>query len=237
MNATHEAATLQHLGDGQCADLVLGLVPGEARELWLNHAAGCPECEARLKSHLGAVERGRAEWRARTPRGSVLPRAIPYRGTPLVALAAAAVLAVAIALPLLDRSPASSVSNPWLTGLGESVRTRGGDVEDPHLTLGMQAYAAHDLRSADRELTKARATGASESMRRLYLAHVRLSLGRSLESVELLSSLNWRSIPEPYRREGVELLARALRAGGKIAAADSIESTLRAIPPGTPFLP
>ena len=97
MNATHEAATLPHLGDGQCADLVLGLVPGEARELWLNHAAGCPECEARLKSHLGAVERGRAEWRARTPRSSVLPRVIPYRGTPLVALAAAAVLAVAIA--------------------------------------------------------------------------------------------------------------------------------------------
>jgi hypothetical protein len=236
MSGTHEAAPQRHLSDAQCADLVVGLVPARVREAWLDHAAGCETCEARLKSHASAAERARADGLARASKATVaFPGA--WRGTPWIALAAAAVLAVAVALPLLNPVPVPELGPPWLPAFGESVRTREGDAEDPRLTAGMRAYEAHDLMTAERELAAARATGATESMRRLYLAHARLALGQPRSSIELLRSLNWRSIPEPYRREGAVLLARALRANGEGSAADTIESTLRRIPRGTPFLP
>lgn len=237
MNATQAQQTTPHLNDAQCADLVLELVAPESREVWLDHAAVCEACEARLKSHVSATARSRADWLARSPHSSSHWPPADWTGTRVWALAAAALLAVAVALPLIQTSPPSRAGAVWLPALGEPVRTREGNTEDPALTRGMAAYEARDLVNAQRELSAAKATGAAESMRRLYLADVRLNLGHPHESIELLRGLNWRSIPEPYRREGAVLLARALRAGGEAEAADSIESTLRAIPPGTPFLP
>ena len=237
MNGTHAPKTTPHLSDAQCADLVLGLVAPESREAWLDHAATCDACEARLKSHVSATSRSRADWLARLPRSRSHWRPAAGPGSRVLSLAAAAVLAVAVALPLIHPVPLAVPGGAWLPGLGDVVRTREGNAEDPALTRGMTAYEARDMVSAERELSAAKATGAAESMRRLYLADVRLNLGHPRESIELLRGLNWRSIPEPYRREGAVLLARALRAGGELAAADSIESTLRAIPPGTPFLP
>ena len=56
-----EAGDDLHLDDGRCADLTLRLVPREARERALAHAAGCAACEERLRRHASAAERARAD--------------------------------------------------------------------------------------------------------------------------------------------------------------------------------
>jgi len=141
------------------------------------------------------------------------------------------------ALPLLRHRALEPETAHWLPDAGEVVRSREGEAEDPRLEAGLEAYRAHDLVAADRELSAARATGDADQLRRLYLAHVRLARGDARSSLELLRSLDWRLIPEPWRREGITLLARALRRAGEISSADSLERALRATDPTTPFIP
>ena len=241
MKTTTRSSGAMHLDDSSCADLVLELLSEPEREAALAHATACPECEARLRAHVAATDRARADWRERAGtrgRVSALPRA---RLSPAQSrgwmLALAAALTVAVALPLilsrnLERGPAH-----WLPELGEQVRTRGGETEDPHLTTGLEAYRTHDLSLANRELTLARAEGSSEQLRRLYLANVRDQLGDPRSALDLLRSLQWRNLPEPWRHDGVVLFARVLRASGQAASADSIENALRSLPPGTPYIP
>jgi hypothetical protein len=238
MIAAEEEDTFVHVDDLRCADLVLGLMPEGDRATALAHAATCPECEARLRAHAGAAERA-AAGRPGAARGVVtpLPNAWYRRPSTAVTLAAAAALVAVSAIPLLrnaSRAPAPANDLPLP---GEDVRTREGLAEDPHLTAGMAAYAAHDLARADRELTAARGERGGEQMRRLYLAAVRLERGDARGSIVLLRSLNWLEIPEPWRRDGARLLVRALRATGEGAEADSIERALETLAPGTPFLP
>lgn len=242
MSVTELPPAADHLNDDQCADLVLGLVAGAEREAALAHVAACPSCEARLRSHVGASERATADWLSRSGSGGAAPPkviALPRRRRiqQVIPYAAAAALIAAIGLPfLLDRAPRHE-TGAWLPAAGEEVRTREGAGEDPRLAAGLAAYRARDLATADRELSAAQASGAAEQMRRLYLAHVRLARGDSREALALLRSLDWRSIPEPWRREGEALLARALRQNGEIASADSIEHALKTLDPSVPFLP
>jgi hypothetical protein len=44
-------------------------------------------------------------------------------------------------------------------------------------------------------------------------------------------------VPEPWRREGVALLVRALRENGERESADSLERELARLGPATPLLP
>jgi hypothetical protein len=120
---------------------------------------------------------------------------------------------------------------------GAEVRTREGGAEDPHLTAGLAAYAAHDFVTAERELRAAQLDGSAEMLRRLYLAQVRMQRGDARTAVQLLRGVEWKVVPEPWRRDGVALLARALRATGADASADSIEHALGAADPATPLLP
>lgn len=227
-----EAARVWHLDDAHCADVALGLLPPEAHEATLAHAAQCPACEARLQAHVSAAERARADWRTRAP------RVVRGRGVPPATAwgIAAALLALVIALPLL-RPHAARDAGPWLPAMGEAVRTRDIGSADAHLAAGLRAYQSHDLATAARELSAAHASGGAEQARRLYLAHVELARGDADGALALLRALDWRSVPEPWRRAGVALYARALRRGGHPAEADSIEQALRATPPGTPFVP
>ena len=231
-----EATLEMHLDDARCADLVLRLLPDDERAAALSHAAVCAECEARLRAHVSAAERARAD----SPVRSAAPVAGSVGRWPrrrIVTWAAAAALVIAVALPLMRsrlpaHEPAFSLPVP-----GEEVRTRAGESEDPHLTAGLEAYRAHDLATADRELSAARATGAPDALRRLYLADVRLALNDAPGALELLRGIRWTAIPEPWRRDGVGLLVRALRRTGQSASADSIERAVRALGPGTPFIP
>ena len=159
-----------------------------------------------------------------------------WRARGALTLSAAALLLFAVAWPLVSRAPYQDRA-PWLPPAGEPVRTREGETEDPRIAAGLAAYEARDFETANRELSAARATGATELMRRLYLGHVRLERGDSRGAVAMLSSLEWKLVPEPWRREGVRVLARALRHDGDAASADSIERALRQSEPTTPFVP
>lgn len=80
-------------------------------------------------------------------------------------------------------------------------------------------------------------SGPSEQMRRIYLAQVLVELGQPHEALELLRSLDWMSVPEPWRHDAALLLARALRLEGDPAAADSVEHAVKTQAPGAPYLP
>ena len=231
MSAIEPIERTPHLDDHACADLVLGLLPPGERAEQLAHAAACPECEARLRAHAATAER--AAYDRPRPAPARLPR---VRRHALV-LAAAAALAVVLALPLLRLRAPGPAGPPLLPAPGEPVRTREGSGEDPHLTAGLAAYARHDLATAERELAAARPAGGAEPMRRIYLADVRLARGDAAGAASLLRGLAWLSVPEPWRRDAARLYARALRGSGNGVTADSIERALRALPPGTPFVP
>jgi hypothetical protein len=232
----NEAATRgAHLDDACSADLVLGLLPDAERDAALAHAAECPACEGRLRSHAAAAARAQHD-RPGAPRILALPKRRPFlagrRGV------IAAIVTLVAALPLALRGthrapvPASALPAP-----GEAVRTRQGTAEDPHLAAGLAAWAAHDPARAARELAQARGTGGAESMRRIYLADAEYACGHPREAVSQLRALDWALVPEPWRRDAAGLLARSLRASGEGATADSIERALRALAPGTPFVP
>jgi hypothetical protein len=229
-----------HLDDHRCADLTLGLLDDAEREAAFAHLAGCPACEARLRSHAGAAARARADLAARAaPAATVtpLPRPARARRALVPALAIAATLVAVALLPRALQHPAPAVSGAWLPAPGELVRLREGTTVDPRLAAGLEAYERHDLATAERELAAARTGGPAESLRRLYLAHARLAHGDAHQAVALLRGVDWRLVPEPWRREGALLFARALRADGRPAAADSLEHALRVTDPSTPVLP
>jgi hypothetical protein len=242
MTRTIGAGLDPHLDDACCADLVLGLLDAEARRRTLHHAATCPPCETRLRAHVGAAERARGDWvlaGAAAPEPGPAARVVPltprrlwWRG----ALAAAALLLAALALPLLltlaPERPGSLLPQP-----GDAVLTREGEAADPRLTAGLEAWRRHDLATAERELSAARAGGSTDPIRRLYLADALLERGDARAALALLRGLDWKAIPEPWRRDGAGVLARALRATGANGAADSLERALRTQGPGTPLVP
>lgn len=223
-----------HVDDSACADLALGLTPEPERSARLAHVRTCPACESRLRAHVGAAERARADAPAPASRPRSPRHALRH---PAVALALVAGLAAVALLPRLATTPGRAPASPSLPAPGAAVQTRAGETEDPRLEAGLGAWARHDFATAERELAAAQASGAHEQLRRLYLADVRYTRGDARSALELLRGLDWRTVPEPWRRAGVSLLARCLRARGEDAAADSIEHALRTQGPGTPVLP
>lgn len=236
MTSTTEAREM-HLNDSACADLVLGLLDGAAQQVALSHARECPDCESRLRAHAGGAERASADWQSTVASTPMPLRTAPSkRALPLPALfAAAAVLMAAAALPLLLRTPPrGDDAATWLPAPGETVRTRGEHAPDSHLQAGLAAYEARDLVTAKRELEAARTEGSAEALRQLYLGHVLVANGQTQEGAELMGHVRWILVPEPWRREGAIAYARALRAVGDFARADSVERSLELRPNDKP---
>lgn len=219
------------LDDSRCADLVLDLVAPAERAQLLAHARACPACARRLRSHLSALARARSVPRVLERKVYLLPPAWAWLP------AAAALVVMSVILWPRPHATLPDARAHWLPVPAEGVLLREGQAEDPHLTAGFAAYARHDLVGAARELEAARTQDASEQARRLYLAHVRLLQGRPAESLSLLRSLTWTMLPGAVQRDGVALLARALRASGEIAAADSLEHALATTPEWVPVQP
>jgi hypothetical protein len=239
-------ARAAHLDEPSCADLVLGLLEAREREKVLDHAAECPDCEARLKAHAGAAARAEAELRVGLgqpitgsgAQGRVVRMRPPWRAPRILGLVAAAVLVLSIGLPwLARRGPVDRDVARWLPVSGELIRNREIEEADPRLAAGLAAYRARDLAAADRELSAARASGGAERLRQLCLAHVKLERGDARGSLALLRGVEWRMVPEPWRREGVALLVRALRENGERESADSLERELARLGPATPLMP
>jgi hypothetical protein len=114
---------------------------------------------------------------------------------------------------------------------------RAGDDMDARLEAGLAAYARHDLVTAERELTAARASDGAEQARRLYLAHVKLLRHDPSGALALLRSLEYIELPAAVSRDAVRLLAQALRAEGEAASADSLDRALEHSPEWAPVLP
>lgn len=217
----------RHLSDSRCADLVLGLLEGFEREQALDHARECEACESRLRAHAGAAERAQADWA-----GPVSATPVPLRAKfalPLPAiLAAAAALVAVLALPfVLRHGTREELAPAWLPSAGETVRLRGEGEPDAHLTAGLAAYEARDLVTAERELKAARAEGAAETVRRLYLGNVLVARGRAQEASAVFGEVRWYQVPEPWRHEAARTWAQALRTVGDFARADSVERSLQ----------
>lgn len=227
-----EADERAHLSDARCADHVLGLLAGPDAARDLAHAAGCPACEARLRSHAAVHDRARARARAGLPAVVARPRAW-WRSPARSALAAAALLAVVAGTPwLLQRARHDERPFRWLPAEG-GVAQRA-TAADPRLAAGLEAYARRDARTAERELSAALASGPAEAARRLFLASAVLARGDAQRAITLLESIDFdREVPEPWRSEGLRTLELAWRRAGRTAQADSLARALEAREPDT----
>lgn len=221
---------VHHLDDARCADLVLGLLAPAERADATSHAVVCAVCAVRLRQHVSVHERWRTESRAvRTQQGR--PGHWPW------GWAAAAALVAVFMIPRMIPTPPPTVHEVRLAPPAEGVLMREGEAEDGHLRAGLDAYAAGDLVLAQRELEQARAKGSAEEARRLYLAQTLMSRGQASAALALLRSLNWLMLPSHVQHDAVALYARALRATGRPAAADSLEQALERTPEWQPIRP
>ena len=233
----------RHLGDGVCADLVTGLLPPAEADEAIAHARSCGACGARLREHVAAREGARAYAAEHfaTARLTLLPRAaLPgARGRRRAwGIAAAAALVLAVLTPsMLRRAAPPDASFPWLQTPGTGVLVREGEAVDPRLAEGFAAYARRDLAAARLSLEAARASGAAEQARRLYLANTLLALGEARQAIEVLRGVDFASVPEPWRTDGVRSLERALRRAGLVESADSLRRALHDREPGVPVTP
>ncbi len=235
MNRPDDAIVPPHLDDARCADLVLGLLPAREREAALAHASECPACESRLRAHASAGERARAD---APGRATVTPLPAPRpRRTAWAALAAAAAAAIAVGVFTWPHPGGPVDAGPWLPDPGQEIRTRSDAATDPHLAAGLSAYRDRDLARACAELRAARTEGPAEALRKLYLGHAMLASGDADGAASVLRGVEWRFVPEPWRRDGFATLARALRASGHAGGADSVERVLARPDAVTPLVP
>lgn len=224
----------RHLDDARCADLVLGLLATAERERALRHAERCTPCATRLRAHVSATFRARAD-----QPGAVLAIPRPRAARGWVFGLAGGAAAVLVGVVLLMSRPASrpSAATHWLSTPSEGTLMRTGQPADPRLSAGFAAYARRDLAAAERDLEAAHASEGAEQARRLYLAHVLLLREDSRGALALLRSLDYTDLPATVSRDAVALLAQALRAEGSIGSADSLEHALRQTPEWVPVLP
>ena len=225
-----------HLDDARCADLALGLPGDPGRERDFSHAERCTACALRLRAHVSASFRARAD---RPGAILALPRPGRARFARGLGAGAAAAAAVLLAVLLWPRSSAHAPApaTRWLATPSAGTLMRSGDDMDARLRAGLAAYARRDLAAAEREFTAARASDGAEQARRLYLAHVKLLRHDSRGALALLRSLEYIELPAAVSRDAVRLLAQALRAEGEAASADSLERALARSPEWAPILP
>ena len=227
-----------HLTEARCADLVLELLPPLERSAAVEHARTCGECEARLRAHVAAAGRSQADVAAHLAPIRLPIPARPSRRHSLtwIAAAAAALIAV-VGLPqMFDRArPHPEVL--LLPAPGDEALTRDGESPDPRFVAGLAAYRSGDLAQAERELRAAHAEGPTEQARRLYLAQALFTGHKTHDALELLRSIDYRSLPQPWERDAVTLLAAVLRASGYGGSADSLEHALHTTDPWIPVIP
>lgn len=224
-----------HLDDAQCADLVLGLLPGAEYHRAVAHARQCTECALRLREHVAAGFRARAD---RPGAILALPRPARRRGARFLGGGAAAAAAVLLAVVLWPRAtPRTPAAVAWLATPSAGTLIRSGDGADARLEAGFAAYARRDLATAERELSAAHVADGAEQARRLYLAHVKLLHHDTRGALELLRSLDYIDLPAAVEHDAVRLLAQALRAEGEQDPADSLERALARSPEWAPILP
>lgn len=166
---------------------------------------------------------------ARSPRAFPAPRTMP-RSLPLAPLTGAlavAVLAAAVLVPTVSHRAALRRVH-WLPESNVEITTREPSASRPAQSIrdGLEAYAHHDLKGAERSLGAAEGRGPIEQVRRIYLANTLAQQGRYTPVVGMLEGMSYDLVPEPWRCESRWTLAVALRATGQPARADSVIESL-----------
>lgn len=214
----------RHLDDDQCASLALGLASAAEHASAVAHARTCVACETRLRAHVGAGVRARADLaRGAGMQVVTAPRRTAFRRIAIIAATAAAAAVIAVFV-VRAPSPRTSAAPSWLTAPGAMVQTRSEEPVDDALRAGLEAYARHDLPAAISALRSAHATGGAEQARRLYLGHALLVSGQPREARTWLESVDVDALPDPWRGEAERSLAAVWRLTGAGRQADSIES-------------
>ena len=150
---------------------------------------------------------------------------------PRLAIAAAAVVVLGTAT-LFVWSALRPLQRPipdlaWLPAPNPGILARGpAGSGDARILDGLAAYGRHDLLAARRLLEPVHTTGPLELTRRIYLANAQLRQGAAAAAVRTLRDVPFSEVPEPWRSQSLESMARALSATGQQRAADSVRRSL-----------
>lgn len=206
-----------HPGEDALIDLAHGLVVGHAARPLLVHLATCADCERLFREISGRRERLLAEG-APTP-GRSNPSMERRRVWPW--LAAAAMLAVAVAAPLLVDRKHPVLIDALLPAEGETTLMRSGDhvAGLDSFIEALEVYRARDPRLAARLFREADVPEGYDGLRRLYLASALLLVGEPDESLAVLETLNVDTLPQPWRDEARWVAYLGLRERGDAEAA------------------
>lgn len=144
---------------------------------------------------------------------------------PAVAVAAVAAAAVAlfVILPTQRHDSMSQLLHP-MADLGEEVHLRSDSQtgQGEEIQKGIKAYLDGDLRGAVNLLGNAAATGQLDNLRRVYLGSAYARLGEYDRAVQVLETVPFISVPDPWGGEGRWTLYVACRALGRDQEAESI---------------
>lgn len=214
-----------HASDDTLLDLVSGLHPPGKRNALLAHLGSCRECGERLRQFAGTHERARV--RATRALASRRP---PLRLRYALPWAAALVALFGAAWILAPHGREAAPAMAWLPAPDPAGATRDlqGGGPDPTLQSGLDAYRRHDAVAAARLLAHARAEGAWEDVRRLYLGSAQLQLDDARAALATLRTVDPARMPEPWRGEALATLALAFDRTGQGREADSLWRMLAA---------
>jgi hypothetical protein len=239
--------TLEHPREDELLELVNGLLPESARREIVEHARACAACSESLRrfaatharSHVRALDSlERADSSLAGPPHAMAAAAaapasarsilrLPSRRVPALAAAAALIVAVGgyLAFSAARRDAATDVGPiAWLPAPEGGILARDSQAggADPDVAEGLAAYRNRDLSNARRLLARARAEGALEQVRLLYLGDARLRLGETRAALETLRSIDFDQVPEPWKSESRWALSLAFEAEGRRNEADSL---------------
>ena len=234
-----------HLNEDRCLDLIRGFLSPEERERILAHMQACAECETLFVRHLADEERLRARGALRaTPDGRLKlepylteePATAPdsrrqslrrfLRPALGVASTAAAVVVLLLLSPRQAGDDPAAMLRP-MPALGEQVRLRSDPPygQDEAFALGVDAYERGDLHTAVKRLERATTTGGPgrlEALRRIYLGSAYARLGQFDEAAQVLETVPFVSVPDPWGGEGRWTLYVAYKSLQRDALAQAI---------------
>jgi len=211
-------------------DLVHGLLTKAEAARLLAEIEGDERAQEFLFESARALERARA-------------RGVPARQAPATARhrwpdlvtgvgrwwAFGACAAAAVAILVVTTSPGPSSYEPLPTAW-EELHLRSSGSLDGAMRLGLEAYGRREWSAAGDLLAGATASGASDVLRRLYLASALAFSKRPADALEALEGVPLESVPEPWGSEGLWTRAIALEELGRAEEADAALRRLADLP-------
>jgi hypothetical protein len=219
-----------HPDDDACFDLILGLLPEVEASSVLGHLENCLECEERFRQmaaeweglsvHPGETSAARADERTQWWRTIAL-----NFGRPRTRFAVAAGLAAILVFMLLPET-AQDPNRRFLgklPALGTEMQQRAGDADvSGEFSASLESYDRGDFDAAAGILRDTRVSGPAAAFRDIYLASALAWTGAYGAAVEVLETVPFDLVPEPWSGEARWTLFVALRGAGHDARADSL---------------